>query len=205
VPDLKKTGVVMARVKGQRKAEILQALAHMLLTSPGSRITTAKLAAEVGVSEAALYRHFPSKAKIFEGLIEFIEETIFTRINIILNESKNTIERIEDILELILTFSEKQPGMCRILIGDVLSGENERLRQRIAQFFDRLHMQIKQVLREAPVIDQQVIHGDHAMITELLLAFVEGRINQYVRSEFKRKPTESWAEQWQFIKPNLFD
>ena len=194
----------MARVKGQRKAEILQSLAQMLESQPGDRITTARLAEHVGVSEAALYRHFPSKAKMFEGLIEFIEDTIFSRINLILTESKVTHERVEHVLSLLLTFAEKNPGMCRILIGDALAGEVERLRQRIAQFFDRLQMQIKQILREAPVTDQQQIKGDAGEIAELLLACCEGRINQYVRSEFKRKPTALWPDHWALLSSSVF-
>ena len=119
--------------KTNRRAQILQALAGMLETSPGQRITTAKLAEKVGVSEAALYRHFPSKARMFEGLIEFIEETLFTRINKIVNEEKDSLTRCQLILHLILGFAEKNPGITRILNGDALMGEQDRLRARIAR------------------------------------------------------------------------
>jgi len=122
--------------KYSRKDRILQALAHMLEAKPGERITTAALAREVGVSEAALYRHFPSKAKMFEGLIEFIEETLFQRVSRILSEEGTAIVRCEKILALLLTFCDKNPGMTRILTGDALVGETDRLRHRITQFFN---------------------------------------------------------------------
>mgnify|MGYP000029431372 CR=1 FL=1 len=130
--------------KTNRREEILQALAQMLESTDGaSRITTAKLAKQVGVSEAALYRHFPSKARMFEGLIEFIEETLFSRINKIINEEKDTATRCQLILHLILGFAEKNPGITRILNGDALMGEQDRLRERIAQLFERLETQMK--------------------------------------------------------------
>ena len=124
-----------------RKEQILQSLAQMLETSPGQRITTAKLAAEVGVSEAALYRHFPSKARMFEGLIEFIEDTLLSRINLILENEKETQSRVYNILMLLLAFAEKNPGITRILTGDALQGENERLRKRIQSLFEKLETQ----------------------------------------------------------------
>ena len=193
----------MTEQKPSRKQQILQALAHMLEVNPGARITTASLAKEVGVSEAALYRHFPSKAKMFEGLIEFIEATIFTRINRIRAEQEETLPRIEQSMTLILTFSEKNPGMCRILTGDALSGETERLRARIAQFFERLETQFKQILREAELRDVRSSSIDEGAMANLLLALIEGRIRQYVRTEFKNKPLENWPVQWSFLEANL--
>jgi TetR/AcrR family transcriptional regulator len=189
--------------KPSRKQQILQALAHMLEMNPGARITTASLAKQVGVSEAALYRHFPSKAKMFEGLIEFIEATIFTRINRIRSENESTTARIEHAMTLMLTFSEKNPGMCRILTGDALSGETERLRVRVAQFFERLETQLKQILRESELRDNQVTSIDSGAAANLLLAFVEGRIRQYVRTEFSHKPLNNWPLQWAFLSRNL--
>ncbi len=189
--------------KPSRKQQILQALAHMLEINPGARITTASLAKQVGVSEAALYRHFPSKAKMFEGLIEFIEATIFTRINRIRSEHESTTARIEHAMTLILTFSEKNPGMCRILTGDALSGETERLRVRVAQFFERLETQLKQMLRESELRDDKVTSIEAGAAANLLLAFVEGRIRQYVRSEFTHKPLNNWPVQWAFLSRNL--
>jgi len=189
--------------KPSRKQQILQALAHMLEINPGARITTASLAKEVGVSEAALYRHFPSKAKMFEGLIEFIEATIFTRINRIRSEQEETLARIEQSMTLILTFAEKNPGMCRILTGDALSGETERLRARIAQFFERLETQFKQILREAELRDVKSSRINESAMANLLLALIEGRIRQYVRSEFKAKPLTHWQDQWAFLAGNI--
>jgi len=143
-------------VKLSRRDQILQALAHMLETNPGARITTASLAKAVGVSEAALYRHFPSKAKMFEGLISFIEDTVFSRVTRIQQDFDQAEVRCEKTITLVLTFAEKNPGMCRILSGDALSGETDRLRLRIHQFFERLETQFKQTLREAELREQKV-------------------------------------------------
>ncbi len=136
-------------VKVSRSEQILQALARMLESNHGQRITTAALAKEVGVSEAALYRHFPSKARMFEGLIGFIEETIFSRANLISTSSSPAIRQCEQILTLVLAFVERNPGMARILTGDALAGETDRLRHRVNQFFERLETQLKQIMREA--------------------------------------------------------
>jgi len=189
--------------KTSRKEHILQALAHMLESGPGERITTAALAREVGVSEAALYRHFPSKARMFEGLIKFIEDTLFVRINRILQDDLSTLERCEKILTLVLTFAEKNPGMTRLMTGDALAGETERLRLRISQLFDRLEAQLKQVLREAPLRESLKASISPAVLASLLLATAEGRLAQFVRSEFKRRPTENWDEQWSYLQQNL--
>ena len=189
--------------KFSRKEHILQALAQMLESGPGERITTAALAREVGVSEAALYRHFPSKARMFEGLIKFIEDTLFIRINRILQEELSTQERCEKILTLLLTFAEKNPGMTRLMTGDALAGETERLRIRISQLFDRLEAQLKQILREAQIREGLKPKVTPAVLASLLLATAEGRLMQFVRSEFKRLPTEHWDEQWDFLAQNL--
>jgi len=190
--------------KSQRRQQILEALAHMLEASPGERITTAGLAREVGVSEAALYRHFPSKSKMFEGLIEFIEETLFTRINIILNEERNAAPRCEKMLSLLLAFAERNPGITRIMTGDALAGETERLHVRVAQLFDRFETQLKQVLREAEMREglRPVIPLPAA--ANLLMAAAEGRISQYVRSGFRRSPTSDWPLQWDQLIDNFF-
>lgn len=187
-----------------RREQILQALAHMLETHPGQTITTAKLAKAVGVSEAALYRHFPSKAKMFEGLIVFIEDTIFSRVKMILQEEEAALPRCEAILTLLLAFAERNPGMCRILIGDALAGDVERLRGRVVQVFDRLEMQLKQVIREAEIREGIRPSIPQNLAANLLLTFAEGRINQFVRSEFKRKPTDEWALQWSVVSKMLF-
>lgn len=176
----------------------------MLEDSPGERITTARLARQVGVSEAALYRHFPSKSKMFEGLIEFIEETLFSRINMILAEESGAAVRCEKMLGLLLAFAERNPGITRILTGDALAGETERLHARVAQLYDRFETQLKQVLREA-----EMREGIRPVLTvnsaaNLLLAAAEGRISQYVRSGFQRSPTEDWSEQWDLIITHFF-
>lgn len=189
--------------KFSRKEHILQALAQMLESGPGERITTAALAREVGVSEAALYRHFPSKARMFEGLIKFIEDTLFIRINRILQDELSTEERCEKILTLLLTFAEKNPGMTRLMTGDALAGETERLRVRISQLFDRLEAQLKQILREAQIREGLKPKVSPAVLASLLLATAEGRLMQFVRSEFKRPPTEHWDEQWGYLAQNL--
>ena len=191
-----------ATKRPNRRAQILQALASMLQTNPGQRITTAKLAAHVGVSEAALYRHFPSKARMFEGLIEFIEETLFSRINKIINEEKDTATRCQLILHLILGFAEKNPGITRILNGDALMGEQDRLRQRIAQLFERLETQLKQVLRERKLREGKTLPAEEGIIANMLICFADGRINQFIRSEFTKKPTDNFMEQWQLFHLN---
>ncbi|MBB1319606.1 nucleoid occlusion factor SlmA [Shewanella sp. SR43-4] len=189
--------------KINRREHILQCLAQMLETSPGQRITTAKLAAEVGVSEAALYRHFPSKARMFEGLIEFIEDAILSRLNIIMDEEKDTMVRCQLVLHLLLVFSERNPGISRVLNGDALLGENERLRSRIDVLFAKIETQIKQILREKTLREGVGFNIDEAILANLLLAFAEGRISQFVRSEFKQKPTQHFDEQWTFIQQQL--
>jgi TetR/AcrR family transcriptional regulator len=188
----------------QRRQQILEALAQMLEANPGNRITTAGLARQVGVSEAALYRHFPSKSKMFEGLIEFIEDTLFTRINIILTEEKTAERRCEKMLMLLLAFSDRNPGISRILTGDALAGETERLHHRVAQLFDRFETQLKQVIREAEMREglRPVIALPAA--ANLLMAAAEGRISQYVRSGFQRSPTTDWSQQWDILMRGFF-
>ncbi|KUJ83929.1 nucleoid occlusion factor SlmA [Microbulbifer flavimaris] len=194
----------MSSEKINRRQQILQALAHMLEASPGARITTAALAKEVGFSEAALYRHFPSKSKMFEGLIEFIEETIFSRVSLILQEEPSALVRCQKVLHLLLAFCERNPGITRLLTGDALTGETERLHGRILQFFDRLETQIKQILREAELREQLRPAIPLGSAANLLLASAEGRIVQYVRSGFKRKPTDNWTEQWPVLVAGFF-
>jgi len=194
------TRLMPAVKKPNRRAQILQALAGMLETNQGQRITTAKLAEKVGVSEAALYRHFPSKARMFEGLIEFIEETLFSRINKILNEEKDSAARCQLILHLMLGFAEKNPGITRILNGDALMGEQDRLRARIAKLFERLETQLKQILRERKLREGRTLAADEGVVANMMICYVDGRINQFIRSGFTRKPTEQFSEQWQMFK-----
>ena len=194
----------MARERGQRREQILQVLAGMLQDNPGGRITTAALAAQVGVSEAALYRHFPSKARMFEGLIAFIEDTIFTRITRIVAEPEPALAQCEKIVILVLGFAEKNPGISRILNGDALSGEHERLRVRVSQIFDRLETQLRQILRDAEVKEGLRTTVTGTSTAGVLLSFMEGKISQYVRTDFKQVPTSNLQEQWQLLSGGLF-
>ncbi len=186
--------------KVNRRDQILQCLARMLATRPGSRITTAALAAEVGVSEAALYRHFPSKAKMLEGLIVFAEETLFSRVTVILKEHRDAEPRCRTIVLLLLSFVERNPGFARLFAGDALQGETERLRARMHQLLARLETQLRQVLREhnAALPTTPTIQINAA--ANLLMAYAEGRIAQFVRSEFKQVPTEGWEAQWDILR-----
>lgn len=200
-PGVNSTG---GEKKASRKEQILQALADMLEAAPGGRITTAALAKEVGVSEAALYRHFPSKARMFEGLIEFIEESLFTRIHAIQREETGALSQCQQIVMLLLIFCERNPGITRILTGDAITGENERLRVRVIQLFDRLEAQLKQILREAEHKEHLRTRLTVAETASLLLATAEGKICQYVRSGFKRLPTEYWDSHWRFLAQQVF-
>jgi len=187
-----------------RAQQILEALACQLENNPGQRITTAALAKEVGVSEAALYRHFPSKARMFEALIEFIEDTIFSLVNRILEEHSNARDRCQQLLAVLLGFSAKNPGLSRILVGDALTGEHDRLRVRITQFYDRLETQLKQILREAESKNELPVGHPSTAIANLLLATAEGRMNQFVRSGFQQSPLERWEQQWALLSASLF-
>ena len=187
-----------------RKPEILQALAHMLEANPGGKITTAKLAQEVGLSEAALYRHFPSKAKMIEGLIEFTEETLFTRMNGIAKENRSHESKCHDILLLLLTFIERNPGFARLFVGDALQGETERLRARMRQLLDRIETQLRQLMREL-VLETDPLPGNQpAVLAKVLMALAEGQIAQFVRSDFKQSLTAEWADQWLVIRRGVF-
>ncbi len=190
--------------KTNRRQQILETLARELEIHPGSRITTASLAQAVGVSEAALYRHFASKAKMFEALIDFAEESVFGLINTIMSQEKNTIDRCEKIVKLLLSFSEKNPGITRILLGDALVGENERLRSRVGQFFERIETQFKQVLREANLSNDARTVATIDATANQLLVIIEGKMSRYTRSEFEKKPTDYWDDQWQVLKNSLF-
>lgn len=187
-----------------RKDHILQSLAQMLEATPGARITTAGLAKTVGVSEAALYRHFPSKAKMFEGLIGFIEDTIFSRVNRIGNEVSDPLVQLEMILNLLLGFTENNPGITRLLTGDALTGEHDRLHQRIEQFYARIESQLKQILRDAEFKQGLRTQVSASATANLLLSVAEGRIAQFVRSGFRNKPTAYWQEQWQALAGAVF-
>ena len=189
--------------KPSRKEQILQALAQMLESQPGSRITTAGLARQVGVSEAALYRHFPSKARMFEGLLDFSEETIFSRVNQITAQG-TAIQQVAQICALLLGFMERNPGMTRLLTGTALNGEHPRLHQRVEQFYARLESQIKQVLREAELKEGLRTQTSVAATANLIMATVEGHIAQFARSDFRQPPSQHWAQQWPLLEQGLF-
>lgn len=190
--------------KRNRREEILQALAQMLQSSDGSqRITTAKLAANVGVSEAALYRHFPSKTRMFDSLIEFIEDSLITRINLILQDEKDTLNRLRLILLLILGFAERNPGLTRIMTGHALMFEQDRLQGRINQLFERIEVQLRQVLREKKMREGVGFTHDETLLASQLLAFCEGLLSRFVRSEFKYRPTQDFDTRWPLIAAQL--
>jgi len=176
---------------GERRVQILQTLASMLEQPGAERITTAALAAQLKVSEAALYRHFASKAQMFEGLIEFIEASVFTLINQITEREPAGGEQSRKIVGMLLQFGEKNPGMTRVMVGDALVFENERLTVRMNQFFDRVESQLRQSLRLAaeaggsptPTVEAQAL-------ASALTALTVGRLQRYARSGFKRLPTE---------------
>ena len=191
--------------KKNRREEILQALAQMLESSEGSqRITTARLATTVGVSEAALYRHFPSKAKMFEGLIEFIEDSLMSRINLILTDEKDTLLRLRLIIQLLLGFAEKNPGLTRILTGHALMFEQDRLQSRINQLFERIEAQLRQVMRERKLREGKGFSHDESLLAVQLLAFSEGLMLRFVRSEFRNLPTTDFDVRWQLLTAELF-
>ncbi len=191
--------------KISRQQAILEAFARELEQHPGERVTTAQLARGLGVSEAALYRHFPSKARMFEGLIEFAEETIFTLINRIVAEEADPIARCEKIIALMLGFSAKNPGISSVLVGVALTGETPRLRQRVSQFFERLETQFRQILREAELQLTQAQPRPVNETANLLLAIIEGRMAQFVRSGFSQSPITAWATQWTVLQRILAD
>ena len=186
---------------GERRVQILQALASMLEQPSGERITTAALAARLDVSEAALYRHFASKAQMFEGLIEFIEQTVFSLVNQIVEREQASPDSATDglgqrqaakVIAMLVQFAEKNPGMARVMVGDALVFENERLLARMNQFFDKIEATLKQCLRDGaavsnasatPTVDAQVR-------ASVLAAFVSGRLQRFVRSGYKRLPSE---------------
>jgi len=190
--------------KPNRRQQILEVLAMELESNPGTRITTAALAKAVGVSEAALYRHFSSKAKMFEALIDFTEDSVFGLVNKIIEQESGLINRCDHIVKLLLGFSERNPGITRILLGDALVGENERLRIRVGKFFERLETQFKQLLREANLTNGPRASASIDATANQIMALVEGRMSQFVRSNFNKKPTIYWDEQWAMLKAGLF-
>jgi TetR/AcrR family transcriptional regulator len=177
---------------GERRVQILQALAAMLEQPGAERVTTAALAARLDVSEAALYRHFASKAQMFEGLIDFIEQSVFTLVNQILErEGATGAQQAARILTLLVQFAERNPGMTRVMVGDALVFENERLQQRMNQFFDKIEATLRQVLRSTAAADGSATPSVDAQVrAAALTAFVVGQLQRFTRSGFRRAPSE---------------
>lgn len=193
----------MAAKTGERKDQILQTLAEMLENPAGEKVTTAALAARLGVSEAALYRHFKGKAEMFEGLIEFIEQALFGLINKIGGEEKSGVRQLEAMIAVLLAFAQKNPGMTRVLIGDALVNEDDRLQARINQLHDRLEAALKQALRFGVSQNEVAQDVDIAAQANLLMSFVVGRWHLFVKSGFKRDPAELWAKQWRLLMEGI--
>ena len=176
---------------GERRVQILQALATMLEQPGAERITTAALAARLDVSEAALYRHFASKAQMFEGLIEFIEQRVFTLVNQIGEREPAGTVQAGKVIAMLLHFAEKNPGMTRVMVGDALVFENERLQQRMNQFFDKIESTLKQSLRAVSGADGSATPSLDAQVrASMLTAFAVGRLQRFARSGFRRPPSE---------------
>ena len=184
---------------GERRLQILQALAAMLENPKGEKITTAALAAKLECSEAALYRHFASKAQMFDGLIEFIETSLLGVINQISAEEAQGLRQIEHIMALLLSFAQRNRGMTRVLIGDALVNENERLQSRINQLHDKIEAALKQALRGAATQEQLSTDTDFGSLANILLCYVIGRWQQYAKSGFTREPMATWPQQWPML------
>ena len=183
---------------GQRKLQILQALAQMLEQPRSEKITTAALAKHLSLSEAALYRHFASKAQMFEGLIEFIESSIFGLINQIDEKEENGLLQAQSVAMLILNFAEKNPGMTRVMIGDALINEDARLQLRMNQFFDRIELALKQSMKIA-VTQGQFSEENINSRSNLMMSYLIGRLYRFVKPQFKQHPTEDMIPQINFI------
>ncbi|MDA8360483.1 MAG: nucleoid occlusion factor SlmA [Gammaproteobacteria bacterium] len=188
--------------RGERRQDILQALAQQLEEAPGAPVTTAALARAVGVSEAALYRHFPSKARMYDALFGFVEETIFSRMNRICEEQQAAESRLKQMLTLWLVFADRNHGLAYLLQGAALAGEADRLRERLAQIYERFETHLRQVLRDSPL---RAGAPAPAVCAQLLLACVDGRVAQAVRGRFRQSPLDNWEEQWQVLRAAFFD
>lgn len=187
---------------GERRAQILQTLAAMLEQPGGERITTAALAARLEVSEAALYRHFASKAQMFEALIDFIEQSVFGLVNQLVEREADALVRSRKLVTLLLQFGERNPGMTRVMVGDALVFENDRLQQRMNLFFDKIESALKQNLREASVLTGVVTPTVDAQAdASVITAFCVGRLQRYARSGFKRSPSESLEHSLALLLP----
>ena len=190
----------MPRVKGERRLEILKALAGMLEQPKWGKITTAALAEKLDVSEAALYRHFASKAQMYEGLIEFIESSVFSVANKIAQDEADGGKQAAKLVEMLLSFAEKNPGMVRVMTGDALVGEHERLQARMNQFYDRFEATLKQALRSPGAEGgQKPSDADVSAHAAFLTRYMIGCLHQFAKSGFTKRPTESYAAQRRYL------
>ncbi|MEX2476315.1 nucleoid occlusion factor SlmA [Marinobacter sp.] len=194
----------MTDSKPSRREAILHALVALLEADPGARITTAGLAKSVGVTEAALYRHFPSKRKMFESLIDFADEAVFSRCQLILQDQEDARARLQQLANLVLVFAERNPGLCCVLTGDALMGENEALRKRASQFFERLETQVRQILKEGEIRQGLRPRTSANRGADFVLVFVEGRIQRFVRSSFSRLPSTDFEESWALVSEGVW-
>ena len=196
------TPKIEKRTVKERRQQVLTVLIHMLHSERGmERRTTARLAKEVGVSEAALYRYFPSKTKMFEALIEHIENTLLSRITASMRNETQTMNRIHDILQTILDFARKNPGLTRILTGHALMFEDAQLQVRVAQFFNRLEMQFVNILQMRKLREGRGFNVDERIIASHLVTLCEGQFMRYVRTNFRLNASQSFEQQWRFIEP----
>lgn len=187
-----------------RRQQILEALAREIEQHPASRITTARLAGVVGVSEAALYRHFPGKAAMFEALIGFAEDAVFGLVNRIVSDEPDSAERrCERIVGIVLRFAEQNAGIARVLLGEALVGEDRALVERVGRFFERLETQLRTIIRDAS--DANLAQRSRAGASaNLMIAFIIGRMHQYSASGLRRRPTEDLERQWPMIAGAVF-
>lgn len=201
IASAQKTQKVEKRTVKERRQQVLTVLTHMLHSERGmERMTTARLAQEVGVSEAALYRYFPSKTKMFEALLDNIESTLFSRINHSIKNETNTMNRVRDILQTILDFARKNPGLTRILTGHALMFEDSQLQARVARFFDRLELQFVNILQMRKLREGRSFHLDEKIIASHLVTLCEGQFMRYVRNNFRHLPNQGFEQQWKLIE-----
>ena len=190
--------------RGARRQEILEALARELEGRPGARITTARLATVLGISEAALYRHFPSKASMFEALLDFAEHTVFSRSRRVAEQALSLPQAVRAMAELLLTFSDRNPGITRVLLGEAVMGEKADVRERAGQYFERAETELRQLFREAALDPEPATAVPASVAAGLVLAFVEARMSRFSRSDFRHPPLSGWEDQWRVVESGLF-
>ena len=195
---------MISKLKINRREQILKVLTIELEKKLGLPITTSSLANSVGVSEAALYRHFASKSKMFESLITITEDSVFVLINKILDGETDPTIRCEKIIYIVLSFFERNPGITRIFIGDILLGENEQLHSRVTLFFEKIESQIRQILRESNLGNGPRPISNLNAVANQIIVYIEGKLSQFVKSSFEKKPTDYFEAQWSVIKAGCF-